>query len=156
MRKGTPITLYLEDEAIMLLDECVSQRAAVDREKGLTGYSVTNRSKLVSEIIYECLLEGEGNEMTITKISEIVRPVLKRYDVTSADLFGSFARGEQTSQSDVDLIIKGGNVDGLRFFSLQNELGEALGRKVDLQLDEGQNNRFMEKIAQDRVTVYAS
>jgi len=41
----------------------------------------------------------------IARIAHAVRPVLQRYGVRRAVLFGSFARGRNSRRSDVDLIV---------------------------------------------------
>ena len=43
---------------------------------------------------------------SLTDISTAVSRVLARYDVREAYLFGSFARGEQTPDSDIDLRLR--------------------------------------------------
>ena len=59
------------------------------------------------------------------------QPVLKAW------LFGSFARDEETSLSDVDIIVLLDHSQpiGLRFFSMWNDLERLLDRKVDLVED---------------------
>lgn len=156
MRRGTAVTLYLDQAVIDKLDREVERRAAADRANGLTGYSVTNRSKLATEIIEDYLVEWKGEDMTFTKISEIIKPVFQKYGVKSADLFGSYARGEQTPDSDIDIIVDRGPVRGLEFIGLQEELSAVLQKKVDLQPIDCMSERFLAKIQKDRVNVYAS
>ena len=62
-----------------------------------------------------------------------LKRILKEQDVQSASLFGSFARGEATAKSDIDLLVDLGkgktlfDLAGLKFI-----LEDELGRKVDL------------------------
>ncbi len=72
--------------------------------------------------------------MTIEEIKEKVLPILRKYDVTRAGVFGSFVRGEETKSSDVDILveIERDDISLLDFVGIEIELGEALGRKVDL------------------------
>lgn len=44
----------------------------------------------------------------LNEIQAIVNPILQQYGVSRAYLFGSYARGEATGQSDIDLRIDGG------------------------------------------------
>ena len=46
-----------------------------------------------------------GDVYSINQIQNIVAPIAKRYNVNSVYLFGSYARGEQTSESDIDIMI---------------------------------------------------
>ncbi len=56
----------------------------------------------------------------------------RRYKVSGIALFGSYARGEQTEQSDVDILVEVDPTIGLEFVSLAEELEERLGVPVDL------------------------
>lgn len=67
--------------------------------------------------------------ITPTDISTAASRVLAQYDVSEAYLFGSFARGEQTPNSDIDLRLVCGDI--LTFgtlYELSHELEEELGR----------------------------
>ena len=56
-----------------------------------------------------------------------------RYQVANLGIFGSFARGEATELSDVDILVEfSETVDLFHFIRLQYYLAEILGRKVDL------------------------
>ncbi|MGE5398505.1 MAG: nucleotidyltransferase family protein [Chitinophagales bacterium] len=57
----------------------------------------------------------------------------KEYHVARVGIFGSFARGEATESSDVDILVEfNENIDIFQFIRLQYYLIEILGRKVDL------------------------
>ena len=156
MRNGKAVTIYLSDQASDALERAVEKRADEDRSAGLTGYSVTNRSKLVSSIVEDYFMEWREDRLTIVKISSTIVPILKRFGVKRAELFGSYARDEQTPESDIDLLIDEGEAVGLKFFSLQNELSDALGKRVDLQSLNGGSEEFLEKISADRLVIYAA
>ncbi|MBQ7546074.1 MAG: nucleotidyltransferase domain-containing protein [Clostridia bacterium] len=68
---------------------------------------------------------------TITDIRAQFLPILKKYKVHKAILFGSFAKGCATENSDIDLLVDSG-LRGLRFVGLLDELSEISGRSVDL------------------------
>jgi len=69
---------------------------------------------------------------TIDEIKQIANPIAKKYGVKKLALFGSYARGEQKSNSDVDFIIEKGKIQGLEFFGFINTLEDALGIHVDV------------------------
>lgn len=82
------------------------------------------------------------------KISEILR----RHGVVNASVFGSFARGDAKPGSDFDLLVT--YKSGTTLFDaidLQNELEEALGRKVDLISDRHLSTRLAKRIKKDIV-----
>ena len=62
-------------------------------------------------------------------ISTVASRVLAQYDVSEAYLFGSFARGEQTPASDIDLRLVCGNTMTFgTLYELSNELEKVLRR----------------------------
>lgn len=50
-------------------------------------------------------MRGLGRVYTVEELKSIIIPVLQRFGVTKAILFGSYAKGTVTEQSDVDLLI---------------------------------------------------
>ena len=69
----------------------------------------------------------------IEEIKEKAVPILKAAGARKAALFGSYARGEETPESDIDIIVE--MPSGTSLFDvggLQYDLQEALGKKVDL------------------------
>ena len=80
----------------------------------------------------------------------ITQPVLKAW------LFGSFSRGEETQDSDVDILVAldKSKPIGLKFFGMLNDLEELLGRKVDL-VSEGTLLPFAkDSVEHDKILVY--
>ena len=156
MRQGQVVSVYFDDNALRILDEEVARQAQKEREAGLSGRSVTNRSKLVSHIVTEYLLEQNDRTLTIRQIKQRVEPILLEHGVAKAVLFGSYARGEQTDASDIDIAIDEGEVKGLGFFRLQSALSQALGKNVDLQSLNGSNRDFLDSIREDAILLYAA
>ena len=73
--------------------------------------------------------------MTISELAEKVRPLAESYNIPKISVFGSFARGEACEDSDIDLIVEHQNnpkLSGWYFFGLEQELTQALNKKVDL------------------------
>jgi predicted nucleotidyltransferase len=61
------------------------------------------------------------------------RPLLDAFGVASLSIFGSIARNEGREGSDVDLLVEFNRPIGLfEFVRLQRQLGELIGRPVDL------------------------
>lgn len=59
----------------------------------------------------------------------------RRHHIARLSFFGSVLRDDFSPSSDVDVLVEfePGHVPGLAFFSMEIELSEILGRKVDLQ-----------------------
>ena len=71
--------------------------------------------------------------MNIDEIKAAILPILKKYGVKRAGIFGSVARGEDRADSDVDILVEiEGRMSLLDFVGLKLELEDLLGRKVDL------------------------
>ena len=69
----------------------------------------------------------------IEEIKDKIVPVLKRYNVVRAAVFGSFVRGEMEKGSDIDILVEfGGEESLLDLVALKMELEEVLGRDVDV------------------------
>lgn len=69
---------------------------------------------------------------SVSDIQRIVAPIAARYGVERMTLFGSYARGENTPDSDIDLRIDRGSVRGLQMAFLLTDLEDALKTRVDL------------------------
>ena len=69
----------------------------------------------------------------LKEIRRKVVPILKKYGVVKAGIFGSYARGEQKKRSDVDILIKFKRAKSLlEVVGLELELKKKIRREVDL------------------------
>jgi hypothetical protein len=93
---------------------------------------------------------------TISEIQEIVSKLAREYGAQRVYLFGSYARGDMTEDSDIDLRIDKGSIRGLEFAGLLGDLEDALGTHVDLISTAGMDDSFLEEIHQDEVLLYES
>lgn len=74
-----------------------------------------------------------GKILKYEEISRIAAPVFASYDVGRAWLFGSYARGEATEDSDIDLCIEGCSARGMFGLGrLYDDLCKAFNKPVDL------------------------
>lgn len=97
--------------------------------------------------------------ITPTDISTAASRVLAQYDVSEAYLFGSFARGEQTPNSDIDLRLACGNAMTFgTLYELSHELERELGRKVEIVTNPPEHMRpaFRKSIKQEEIRLYVS
>ena len=80
----------------------------------------------------------------------------KQYGAERIWLFGSYARGEAATDSDVDLRIDKGRIRGLFALSgLHLALEDRLGRKVDLLPSDSLDAEFLASIHPEEVLLYA-
>ncbi|MFA5020507.1 MAG: nucleotidyltransferase family protein [Patescibacteria group bacterium] len=69
----------------------------------------------------------------LNKIQEQIKPILQEYNVGYCGVFGSFARGDERPNSDLDLLVEFTKPIGLfDLVGMEQELTEKLGRKVDV------------------------
>ena len=92
---------------------------------------------------------------TIDALAEIIAPIAKELGVERVYLFGSYARGEATSDSDVDILIDSGRIDSyFGIGKLYSRLNRALEKDLDIvPSDAGQD--FIDRIRPELVLVYS-
>ena len=95
--------------------------------------------------------------MNITMIDNI-RQYFTTQPVKKAWLFGSYSRGEETAESDVDILVEfdrtGKPVTLLTYARIWRELEERLGRRVDL-VEEGTLKPYaVESANHDKQLIY--
>lgn len=75
-----------------------------------------------------------STQMRIMSIRNKVRPILRKYKIKKAALFGSYARGHPKKRSDIDILveIKDKKMSLLDFIHIKHELEAVLHKKVDL------------------------
>jgi predicted nucleotidyltransferase len=65
-------------------------------------------------------------------LAENKEKIREKYGVRILGIFGSYARGEETEISDIDILVELEKPIGLKFFELWDYLETLLGVKVDL------------------------
>jgi predicted nucleotidyltransferase len=81
-----------------------------------------------------------------------LKPLLSsRYGVKRIGYFGSYARGDQVAESDVDILVEFEGPVGWEFFSLESFLEQELGLKVDLVKEEALKDRLKDDILEEVV-----
>jgi predicted nucleotidyltransferase len=97
-------------------------------------------------------LPAMSTQMMAQQIAEYFKtqPVLKAW------LFGSYARGEETPESDVDILVVLDHSQpvGLKFFGMYEDLKELLGRPVDLVVDRSLASFARESVERDKLLIY--
>ena len=79
--------------------------------------------------------ESASLRAAIAAQRDALNMILERYQAASPRLFGSVARGDATSESDIDLLVDlmpGGGNEILRVAGIAEELSELLGTRVDV------------------------
>jgi predicted nucleotidyltransferase len=86
---------------------------------------------------------------------EALKPyLLKRFKVETNDIFGSYARGEQTEKSDLDILVTYGEmVDLLMVTELRRYLRRKLHIKVDVISKEYLNKYIKDQVLQEAIPI---
>lgn len=93
--------------------------------------------------------------MTISDIQKKAAPIFQQYGITYAGLFGSFARGESTDTSDIDIMVKLGKPMGMfRYMEFVDGLESTLQRKVDVVTEKSLNKHVKPYITSDIKKIY--
>lgn len=93
--------------------------------------------------------------LTLEQITEICSAVFRNLNIEYCYLFGSYAKGNATELSDVDLLIST-PISGMKFYDLVEALREKLKKKVDIlnreQLND--NPELVNEILKDGIKIY--
>ncbi len=93
--------------------------------------------------------------MNQSEIKNIILSYLKEYDPLKVGIFGSFARGENKKESDIDILVEFKvSPSLLTLIKLENDLSEILGIKVDLVTTGAlKNKRIKKSIKKDLIDI---
>lgn len=122
---------------------------------------VENRQGYIKHLIRRDL-QDEGEVLSLDSIRILIQPVARKYGLEKVYVFGSYARGEASPDSDIDLSIEGGSFKGISgYLDLQNAIEKAVGKRVDIVerkaiiKDKTRSGcRFREHVERDQVMIY--
>ncbi len=97
------------------------------------------------------------NSDTINSLIPIIQRYFSTQPITKAWLFGSYSRGEETAESDMDILVsfdKDAKISLFRYAHIICQLEEMLNRKVDL-VEDGTLLPFAQQTANsDKILIY--
>jgi predicted nucleotidyltransferase len=92
--------------------------------------------------------------MTIPEIKNRITPILKKYGVKKASLFGSIVKGESTEDSDIDILVEMPETATLlELAALKIELEEILKKNVDVLTYDSLHHLLKDKILHEHEAV---
>jgi predicted nucleotidyltransferase len=94
------------------------------------------------------------NIKTVEEIKEKVAFFGAKYGAERIFLFGSYARGGATENSDIDLRIDKGEIRGFRLGGLLVDIEDSLGVPVDIITTECLDENFLQGIKKEDVLLY--
>lgn len=94
--------------------------------------------------------------MSTKVMQQTIADYFKTQPVLKAWIFGSFARGEESPLSDVDILVQfdEGGVSLLKHAAMICELEQILGRPVDIVPEKMLRPRVRENVDQDKKLIY--
>ena len=102
------------------------------------------------------IMLSEVNVMDIKKIKEVAVPILRQYGVEKAAVFGSYARGDQNQDSDIDILIEyapNARKTLLVRARIINELKNALQRDVDVITEKSLSRHFRDEVLREKKVI---
>lgn len=99
---------------------------------------------------------------TTAEIADKVRPIAKAYGIDKVYLFGSYARGEATEESDIDFYVEFSKPLGLKYCSFFSDIEESVGKSIDIITRDGlynpatlhTNEQLIRRIMEERKCIY--
>jgi predicted nucleotidyltransferase len=103
----------------------------------------------------------DGDKMHITQnpryisIYQAIEPFIADFGIKQIQIFGSYARGEENSNSDIDIIVDISKAIGIyQFIGLKQDLEASLHKKIDLFKPSTLEPLIKEQILAEAVTIY--
>jgi predicted nucleotidyltransferase len=91
----------------------------------------------------------------ISSIAKKIYPILKRYQIIKASVFGSLARGQDSGNSDIDLLVEfTGNKSLMDLAGLKIDLEERLKKTVDVLTYKSLHPLLKYKILSEHKLIY--
>lgn len=93
--------------------------------------------------------------MTYQEIESKLVSILRKYDVQKVGIFGSYARGAQRPDSDLDVLVNfSGTKSLLTLVRIERELSESIGVKVDLLTEQSVSPYLIDRIKSELKVIY--
>jgi len=92
-----------------------------------------------------------NKQKIIRLINQNIEKLKQRYPIKSIALYGSYARGEQDSSSDIDLLVDFTQPIGMEIIDLTLDMEKILNSKVDIVTYNAIKNRLFKYIKNELV-----
>lgn len=93
--------------------------------------------------------------MDLRQFSTEIRTICREFDVAMLAVFGSVARGQETPESDVDLLVRFKHPVGLiELLQMEDRFSDVFGRKVDLGTEDSLHPLIRDNVMGDLKILY--
>jgi uncharacterized protein len=111
----------------------VRKGGKVSKERIYLGADLGKEKLLEKESEADIKFKNEKIKNNLSKIRPKIEKIIKKIGIKKAGIFGSYARGEQKKDSDIDILIEPTKEMGFfEVVSLEEELKKVLKKKIDL------------------------
>lgn len=122
---------------------------------------VENKQGYIKNLIREDICGCEPI-LSIDSLRLMILPVIQKFGIKKVSVFGSYARGEATENSDVDFLVESEGINEIKeYLSLKKALQSVTGKSVDVVMYEALNadetraaKRLIEHINKEQVIIY--
>lgn len=141
---------------------CGMSKSQISRMENGTLGSPETISRVLNALDYEVKLEIIDRRSIIPPKTEVILETLRRfkesnsekYGITKLGLFGSYARGEQTPNSDIDICVALDPPSLFKLGGIYSELHELLNKEIDIVSLTGTNKEdFIKELNKDVIYV---
>jgi len=89
------------------------------------------------------------------EIKDPIITILRGYGAIKISIFGSFARGEERPESDIDIIVRFDKPKSLlQLIHIEEEIKNAVQHNIDLLTENSINPYLIDAIRRDEVVIY--
>lgn len=123
------------------------------KQRVYLGRDLSKEKLILKENIADNKLNVRKKYNTLDKIIPKIKQILKKNKVKKAGIFGSYVRGKQKKDSDIDILVEPPKGIGFGFVRIQFELENKLKRKVDLVSYNGLSPYLKNKILSQEIRI---
>lgn len=142
--------------------QIIAEKYGVSLSSIINAFLVTiaNTGRLPINIVSNAKKEVEKKEITVLEIILSLKEIIKKsnkHSINKVYLFGSYAKGTQTKNSDIDLRVEfneGSSI--LELISLKMELENKLKKSIDIISINDYSDKFYDLIKDDEILIYES
>ena len=127
--------------------------AKIKKRRYYLGKSLTQKELEHKEVAADKILLKPKIDKNINMIKKKALPVFKKYGIKKAGVFGSYVRGEQKKESDIDILIEPPKGIGFGFARIATDLERVLRRKVDLVTYKYINHLIRKRILREEIRI---
>ena len=113
--------------------------------------------ELIKKLDEMGIFDGSNYVSNVKYIKHVCRRIFEENypEIECAYLFGSYARGEATGRSDIDILVVCPPM-GMKFYGIATELEEQLHKQIDLHTHRQlvKNEKFLEQVLKEGIKIY--